>query len=68
MTKNIVLAGGPEDGRVTAVANDAINYIVVKPLKTNGFKIMLTSTQRGEYQQTGEYSGMNEIFVWKGWK
>lgn len=68
MTKNIVLAGGPEDGRVIAVANDATNYIVIKPLKTNGFKIMLTSTQQGEYQQTGEYSGMNEIFVWKGWK
>lgn len=68
MTKNIVLAGGPEDGRVIAIANDATTYTVVKPLKTNGFRILLTSTQQGEYQQTGEYSGMNEIFDWKGWK
>jgi hypothetical protein len=68
MTKNIVLAGGPADGRIIAVAKDAKTYTVVKPLKTDGFKILLTSTQQGEYQQTGEYSGMNEIFAWKGWK
>lgn len=68
MTKNIVLAGGPEDGRVVAVANDAISYTVVKPLKTNGFKIFLTTDQQGIYQQTGEFSGMDEIFTWQGWK
>lgn len=68
MTKNIVLAGGPDDGRVIAVANDATTYTVVKPLKTDGFKILLTSTQQGIYQQTGEFSGMNEVFTWQGWK
>jgi hypothetical protein len=68
MTKNIVLSGGPEDGRIIAVSIDQKTYIVVKPLKSNGFQIMLTSTQQGEYQQTGEYSGLNEIFTWQGWK
>lgn len=68
MQKNIVLVGGPEDGRVIAVANDATTYTVVKPLKTDGFKILLTSARQGQYQQTGEYSGMHEIFAWKGWK
>jgi hypothetical protein len=68
MTKIIVLAGGPEDGRVVAVANDQKTYTVVSPLKTNGFQIFLTSTQQGEYLQTGEYSGTNEIFTWQGWK
>lgn len=68
MTKNIVLAGGPEDGRVITVAKDQKTYIVVKPLKTNGFQIFLTAQQQGVYQQTGEYTGMNEIFTWQGWK
>jgi hypothetical protein len=68
MAKNIVLVGGPEDGRVIAVSNDQKIYTIVQLIKTDAFKIMLTSTQQGEYQQTGEYSGMNEIFTWKGWK
>lgn len=68
MTKTIVLVGGPEDGRTAKVDATAKTYTVVQPLKTNGFQIMLTSTQQGTYQQTGEYSGMNEIFTWKGWK
>lgn len=68
MTKNIVLAGGPEDGRQLSVSDDQKIYTIVQPIKTDGFKIMLTSTQQGEYQQTGEYSGLNEIFTWKGWK
>lgn len=68
MTKNIVLVGGPEDGRQITVPNDQKIYTTVQPIKTDGFKIMLTSTQQGEYQQTGEYSGMCEIFAWKGWK
>ena len=68
MTKQIVLAGGPDDGRVITIPKEATNYTMVKPLKTNGFKIMLTSTQQGVYQQTGEFSGMDEIFTWQGWK
>lgn len=68
MTKDIVLVGGPEDGRQVSVPNDQKIYTIVQPIKTNGFKILLTSTQQGEYQQTGEYSGMMEIFAWKGWK
>jgi hypothetical protein len=68
MTKNIVLVGGPEDNRVIAVPKDQKTYTIVQPIKADGFKIMLTSTQQGEYQQTGEYSGMNEIFTWKGCK
>lgn len=68
MTKNIVLAGGPEDGRTVCVPANQKVYIIVQPFKTNGFSVMLTSTQQGEYQQTGEYSGMNEIFTWNGWK
>lgn len=68
MTKNIVLVGGPEDGRQITVPAIQSVYTIVRPLQTNGISIMLTSTQQGEYQQTGEYSGMNEIFTWKGWK
>lgn len=68
MVKNIVLAGGPEDGRQLSVPKDQKTYTIVRPVKADGFKILLTSTQQGEYQQTGEYSGMNEIFAWKGWK
>jgi hypothetical protein len=68
MVKNIVLVGGPDDGRRLAVSNDQKIYTVVKPIKTKGFSIMLTSTQQGDYQQTGEYSGPNEIFAWQGWK
>lgn len=68
MAKNIVLVGGPEDGRQIAVQEDQKIYTVVQLIKTDGFSIMLTSTQQGEYQQTGEYSGMMEIFTWKGWK
>jgi hypothetical protein len=68
MAKNIVLVGGPEDGRQIAVPDDQKSYTIVQPIKTDGFSIMLTSTQQGEYQQTGEYSEMMEIFTWKGWK
>jgi hypothetical protein len=68
MTKNIILVGGPDDGRQLSVSNDQKIYTIVNPIKTNGLSILLTSTQQGEYQQTGEYSGMNEIFAWKGWK
>jgi hypothetical protein len=68
MTKNIILVGGPEDGRQLSVPNDQKIYTIVQPVKADGMKILLTSTQQGEYQQTGEYAGMNEIFTWKGWK
>lgn len=68
MQKNIILVGGPEDGRQLSVPNDQKTYTIFQLIKPEGFKILLTSTQQGEYQQTGEYSGMNEIFVWKGWK
>jgi len=68
MVKNIILVGGPEDGRQLSVPNDQKIYKIVSPIKTVGVSILLTSTQQGEYQQTGEYSGMNEIFTWKGWK
>jgi hypothetical protein len=68
MTKNIILVGGPEDGRQLSVSKDQKVFTIVQPVKVDGMKILLTSTQQGEYQQTGEYSGMNEIFAWKGWK
>lgn len=68
MIKNIILVGGPEDGRQLSVSNDQKTYTIVQPVKAEGFRILLTSTQQGEYQQTGEYSGMDEIFAWKGWK
>jgi hypothetical protein len=68
MTKNIILVGGPEDGRQLSVPYDQKIYTIVQPFKADGMKILLTSTQHGDYQQTGEYSGMNEIFTWKGWK
>lgn len=68
MGKNIILVGGPEDGRQLSVPKDRKSYTIIQPIKTDGFKILLTSTRQGEYQQTGEYSGMNEIFAWKGWK
>jgi hypothetical protein len=68
MTKNIILVGGPADGRLVAVPHDQKSYTIVQPIKTDGLKILLTSTQQGEYQQTGEYSGAMEIFTWKGWK
>lgn len=62
------MVGGPEDGRQVAVPHEQKTYTIVQPIKTNGFKILLTSTQQGEYQQTGEYSNGFEIFAWKGWK
>jgi hypothetical protein len=68
MGKNIILVGGPEDGRQLSVPKDHKSYTIIQPIKTDGFKILLTSTQQGEYQQTGEYSGLYEIFAWKGWK
>jgi hypothetical protein len=66
LSKNIILVGGPEDGRQLSVPHDQRIYTIVQPIKTDGFKILLTSTQQGEYQQTGEYSGAMEIFTWKG--
>jgi hypothetical protein len=68
MSKSIILVGGPDDGRQLTVPSDQKAYTIVNPIKTNGFSILLTSTQQGEYQQTGEYSGLMEIFAWKGWK
>jgi len=68
LTKNIILVGGPDDGRQLSVPGNQKIYTIVSPVKTNGHSILLTSTQQGEYQQTGEYSGMIEIFTWKGWK
>jgi hypothetical protein len=68
MVKNIILVGGPEDGRQLSVPNEQKIYTIVQPVKADGFKILLTSTQQGEYQQTGEYSHGFEIFAWKGWK
>lgn len=68
MVKNIILVGGPEDGRQISVPKEQKIYTIFQLIKPEGVKILLTSTQQGEYQQTGEYSHGFEIFTWKGWK
>jgi hypothetical protein len=67
MTKNILLVGGPDDGSEKRIDRSLTEYKVVHP-KPLGRKKIVLSMRIGIYQQTGEYSGAREIYLWKGWE
>jgi hypothetical protein len=67
MTKTIILAGGPDDGRTETIDCALTSFKVVHPKPINLQQVVL-NMRIGVYQQTGEYDWTREIFTWTGWQ